>query len=190
MGHATCELQKYGILKKDEHEENVFEGYFRKVVEILYTMKKVRMQEGHGKELACIFLKRRNILENLRMTVNWTSYKPEEDVWKHVALDLSEEGSFAIACSLCVNGKIVTDLIFPIPANPEEFLGYGVTDEYGENQPRKVEGCHVMPGDPTKCNACAKKGVKLMVCGQCKATYYCSQECQKNDWKLHKPICG
>ena len=45
-----------------------------------------------------------------------------------------------------------------------------------------------------ECNNCGKENSKFM-CPVCKDTYYCSKECQKNDWKRHKkthyecPIC-
>jgi hypothetical protein len=32
--------------------------------------------------------------------------------------------------------------------------------------------------------------VKLLRCGQCGLTYYCSAACQKADWKIgHKAVC-
>jgi len=31
---------------------------------------------------------------------------------------------------------------------------------------------------------------KLFTCSKCKAVSYCSKECQKEDWKEHKRICG
>ena len=31
---------------------------------------------------------------------------------------------------------------------------------------------------------------KLKVCNRCGSAKYCSRECQKADWKLHKKICG
>lgn len=37
------------------------------------------------------------------------------------------------------------------------------------------------------CNKCGKEAVKK--CGRCKSVYYCSRECQVDDWKSHKPIC-
>ena len=28
-----------------------------------------------------------------------------------------------------------------------------------------------------------------MLCGACKGPGYCSPECQKREWKKHKPVC-
>ena len=30
---------------------------------------------------------------------------------------------------------------------------------------------------------------KLVRCGQCKRVWYCSKDCQKNDWSKHRAIC-
>ena len=38
------------------------------------------------------------------------------------------------------------------------------------------------------CNHC-KNNLGIMCCGQCKNIKYCSKECQKIDWKNHKPCC-
>ncbi len=47
-------------------------------------------------------------------------------------------------------------------------------------------------GEPKRlCSACRKPaGEKMMRCGKCKVTGYCSAECQKEDWPTHKLICG
>ena len=46
----------------------------------------------------------------------------------------------------------------------------------------------------SKCNFCANKqwsGKRcLLVCKQCKSTYYCSRKCQKSDWSEHKNKCS
>lgn len=39
------------------------------------------------------------------------------------------------------------------------------------------------------CNNCSKENAKLR-CSKCKLVYYCSNECQKQDWKKHKLICN
>ncbi|KAI0692464.1 hypothetical protein C8T65DRAFT_669582 [Cerioporus squamosus] len=42
-----------------------------------------------------------------------------------------------------------------------------------------------------KCNNCYVSGEQkqLFSCSRCKSQAYCSRECQKADWKNHKPIC-
>ncbi|KAF8180830.1 hypothetical protein BJ912DRAFT_1032956 [Pholiota molesta] len=41
-----------------------------------------------------------------------------------------------------------------------------------------------------KCSVCRKRGKpKLKACAGCQKVKYCSAECQKKDWKAHKPKC-
>jgi hypothetical protein len=44
------------------------------------------------------------------------------------------------------------------------------------------------------CGHCNKiealDGAKLMKCQRCKVTYYCSKQCQIDDWKIHKRVCN
>jgi hypothetical protein len=40
------------------------------------------------------------------------------------------------------------------------------------------------------CRKCEKYDVVLFQCNRCKLTFYCSKECQRADWKQHKPICA
>lgn len=40
-----------------------------------------------------------------------------------------------------------------------------------------------------RCRICQKTGETMKKCSQCKTARYCSTECQKADWKQHKPIC-
>ncbi|KAF9529473.1 hypothetical protein CPB83DRAFT_790071 [Crepidotus variabilis] len=41
-----------------------------------------------------------------------------------------------------------------------------------------------------KCFRCRKTDAKLRVCSSCGEVLYCSEECQKKDWKAHKSNCG
>ena len=40
-----------------------------------------------------------------------------------------------------------------------------------------------------KCSKIATERLPLKKCSACKTTRYCSQECQKADWKNHKSVC-
>ncbi|KAJ7436223.1 hypothetical protein FB451DRAFT_1571145 [Mycena latifolia] len=39
------------------------------------------------------------------------------------------------------------------------------------------------------CAVCMKLGLELRRCAQCKHVSYCSKECQKKDWPIHKTAC-
>ncbi|KAK5732565.1 hypothetical protein LTR17_010380 [Elasticomyces elasticus] len=49
--------------------------------------------------------------------------------------------------------------------------------------------------NPTKqvCGVCgstnASSGSQLLKCGRCRCVSYCSKDCQRKDWKLHKVLC-
>eukprot|EP01083_Nonionella_stella_P150592 479963_1 len=40
-----------------------------------------------------------------------------------------------------------------------------------------------------KCNYCVKLEFGMRRCAQCKEAHYCSVQCQKRDWELHKKTC-
>ncbi|RPD54803.1 hypothetical protein L227DRAFT_511058, partial [Lentinus tigrinus ALCF2SS1-6] len=42
-----------------------------------------------------------------------------------------------------------------------------------------------------QCNNCYVSGdeKQLFACSRCRSQHYCSKECQKADWKSHKPMC-
>ncbi|KAL7414597.1 hypothetical protein BDY24DRAFT_440559 [Mrakia frigida] len=40
------------------------------------------------------------------------------------------------------------------------------------------------------CEYCSRSLAKISRCARCKLVSYCSQACQKKDWKVHKLVCG
>jgi len=67
---------------------------------------------------------------------------------------------------------------------------YGVP--YAENTGRVTAGLVAgkPPGTEKQCQKCGSLGKpKLLMCGSCKHTNYCSADCQKADWKTHKGTC-
>ena len=57
-------------------------------------------------------------------------------------------------------------------------------------QTLRDRGCD---GEPhrTGCVFCGKiDGATIMKCSRCKASSYCSKDCQKKDWKKHKAVCN
>nr|AET50614.1 hypothetical protein [Eimeria tenella] len=41
-----------------------------------------------------------------------------------------------------------------------------------------------------KCENCGKEDLPLKKCSRCSKSFYCSVQCQRKDWPLHKRICS
>jgi 3-phosphoinositide dependent protein kinase-1 len=41
-----------------------------------------------------------------------------------------------------------------------------------------------------KCDSCQKELTEALKCGACGTAYYCSLDCQKANWKVHKTVCS
>lgn len=40
-----------------------------------------------------------------------------------------------------------------------------------------------------RCHRCGRSDVNILECSRCKKVYYCSQECQRDHWTMHKTDC-
>jgi len=47
----------------------------------------------------------------------------------------------------------------------------------------------IIGGATHNCRTCKKEGDNMTKCGGCHAYRYCSRECQKDHWKIHKTDC-
>jgi hypothetical protein len=63
-----------------------------------------------------------------------------------------------------------------------------------EVQARGAELVAAAASASSACASCGARagqpGVKLMACSRCRRVVYCSAECQRRDWREHKPRCG
>lgn len=91
---------------------------------------------------------------------------------------------------------INNDVPIDLPTRP-----LGTVPEQQEDTPdRPTTGIRTLPGtfsnikanivnaDTKLCSKCKFKNA-ISKCGGCKKVKYCSKECQKNDWNLHKHCC-
>lgn len=70
----------------------------------------------------------------------------------------------------------------------------GKSNEQPQNEAKYIEEekkeNNSTPSAKLACNACGKSDVELLKCGGCGNVRYCSSDCQKKDWKNHKPNCN
>ncbi|GFH57264.1 hypothetical protein CTEN210_13740 [Chaetoceros tenuissimus] len=68
-------------------------------------------------------------------------------------------------------------------------------EQSSANKENKQEGKKglQLPEHLEQCTNCLRKdvdiGFKLSMCSKCKSAYYCSRECQVEDWPRHKHLC-
>jgi len=85
----------------------------------------------------------------------------------------------AAAASLAAT---VTDHVYHDGSSGDKVLE-GIRAER-DNENRRVWQC-----DNPACEAAAAPSAQLLKCARCKRTHYCSRECQKADWSVHKLTC-
>ena len=83
------------------------------------------------------------------------------------------EAEAAIAASTAANAATTNNAAIPA-AN---------TNAAGEAAPR------LPPKDKCGNPDCDVTGDGLLKCSACKSVYYCSTQCQRQDWKSHKSVC-
>lgn len=78
------------------------------------------------------------------------------------------------------------------PSNLSNILS--VLGQFGDSPhdtlQKKLQSSKAILPKSATCEYCKEREKKMMVCGQCRQTYYCSRECQKKNWKEHKKSCS
>jgi hypothetical protein len=82
--------------------------------------------------------------------------------------------------------------------NSVQWIGRGRPVDY----PSACGDTHVSIGEPSDdvvvmqtitegsiCAVCRKRVKHLKMCSLCKKAFYCSKECQRDDWAVHKQVC-
>ena len=107
-----------------------------------------------------------------------------------------EDDGFGVSCKSIISsviGKRIDDMMDVVLQADKDFLSKCVT--FGL---RKVTSFGLLPRMAEAnlgkiCFHCGTSeedvGRKIMSCSRCKSIYYCSRQCQKDDWKRHKKEC-
>lgn len=78
-----------------------------------------------------------------------------------------------------------TDVILPIQ---DQYLSNELLTKCLQSFTEKIVSCGLR-NICTKCKKTEDSELDYKRCSRCKKVYYCSIECQKKDWKEHKPNC-
>lgn len=126
-----------------------------------------------------------HFMKNPKLTVALKRYDPTQHFVLVVSIDNNDNGSkTGPGCAWrwsVIHGdacnRITKQDLMHAPLLPDE-------KNDSENQISVFGGLAACSGPD-----CKTKATKLQRCAQCKATYYCSTECQSKHWSQHRSAC-
>ena len=97
----------------------------------------------------------------------------------------------AYYCFICRHRiTTVTSCIQMYPPTGYDGLTYGISPLTCSNECTKNLANMCKKTDKTRiCTSCGDILIKSKICSGCKMAFYCNQECQRNDWPIHKKLC-
>lgn len=95
-----------------------------------------------------------------------------------------------LLCARNQNGQLALELINPTSALFEYFvdLAYACPSKSSRVGKSGIQMSGQRQVKSPVCAVCTKAASKF--CSKCKQVYYCSADCQKSDWQIHKKLCG
>ncbi|KAH8061528.1 hypothetical protein JL722_4158 [Aureococcus anophagefferens] len=104
-------------------------------------------------------------------------------LWRRFRLGVASGDAAAWTAAAAASlAATVTDHVYHDGSSGDKVLD-GIRAER-DNENRRVWQC-----DNPACEAAAAPSAQLLKCARCKRTHYCSRECQKADWSVHKLTC-
>jgi hypothetical protein len=78
---------------------------------------------------------------------------------------------------------------------PHSFTADGMTSLLNGAKNLDLDNVHFAPvpegGEPhLECDYCGEQISRKLTCSSCHFAIYCKRDCQKGDWKRHKPLCA
>ncbi len=102
-----------------------------------------------------------------------------------------KQASFTFSCKAGVGGSDTSDkrrVTFYFPGCCKDCEEVAMANS--EENIKKILGDKVeILRFAHPCKACGGTGEDLSICSGCRLAWYCNDECQKADWKNHKPFC-
>lgn len=177
----------------NEAEEAAFARYFELLMKQVYVACSEVIKEGG---VCLVHTKKSEIFESqLRTVLSWippdqyATMQPPELVEPFLSgVDMEPGQKFGFVGLLYDAEKMVDIIQFKgIVVDPSVFFG---ADVWNARPARSY--CAQAPDAagravPYMCSKCSARASER--CGRCRVAYYCSRECQKADWRVHKTWC-
>ena len=177
---------------------------------VWFTLEHSNRARGNGKELdeRLSYTKRQND-EIAQICLGWMGVGKFDDrrtwnegqwiaflrTWQHTSGQVFAEGATAEEQRL-VNAFTIYFTFYAnlpettaLPDDAPDGFDMSTAEKKAKNYLAEFEG---RLGDPlaqcNKCKNCAL-GKKMMRCSQCHLALYCTKDCQRQDWRVHKKVC-